>query len=99
MEEEKAIWSSKEKALTDAMEEKMRLYNIKIESLSTEMAEVCLNRKTSYNETVTEAWNTTAIKSFWMSTFRTINVLNVLRHSFSSYSYLFGFRVMILKLS
>ncbi|XP_018492806.2 kinesin-like protein KIN-7O isoform X2 [Raphanus sativus] len=39
MEEEKAIWSSKEKALTDAMEEKMRLYNIKIESLSTEMAE------------------------------------------------------------
>ncbi|KAL0799387.1 hypothetical protein Bca101_054562 [Brassica carinata] len=39
MEEEKAIWSSKEKASTEAMEEKMGLYNIKIESLSKEMAE------------------------------------------------------------
>ncbi|KAH0933992.1 hypothetical protein HID58_011109 [Brassica napus] len=39
MEEEKAIWSSKEKALTEAMEEKMNLYNIKIESLSKEVSE------------------------------------------------------------
>ncbi|KAG5405547.1 hypothetical protein IGI04_011666 [Brassica rapa subsp. trilocularis] len=39
MEEEKAIWSSKEKALTEAMEENMSLYNIKIESLSKEMSE------------------------------------------------------------
>ncbi|XP_010418541.1 PREDICTED: kinesin-like protein KIN-7O [Camelina sativa] len=39
MEEEKAIWSSKEKALTEAMEEKIRLYNIQIESLSKEMSE------------------------------------------------------------
>lgn len=48
MEEEKAIWSSKEKALTEAMEEKMSLYNIKIESLSKEMAEVCPNRKSHF---------------------------------------------------
>ncbi|CAD5322593.1 unnamed protein product [Arabidopsis thaliana] len=39
MEEEKAIWSSKEKALTEAVEEKIRLYNIQIESLSKEMSE------------------------------------------------------------
>ncbi|CAA7059993.1 unnamed protein product [Microthlaspi erraticum] len=39
MEEEKAIWSSKEKALTDAMEEKIRLYSIQIKSLSKEMSE------------------------------------------------------------
>ncbi|XP_010486612.1 PREDICTED: kinesin-like protein KIN-7O [Camelina sativa] len=39
MEEEKAIWSSKEKALTEAMDEKIRLYNIQIESLSKEMSE------------------------------------------------------------
>lgn len=34
LEEKKAIWSPTEKALTEAMEEKMRLYNIKIEPLS-----------------------------------------------------------------
>ncbi|XP_019092168.1 PREDICTED: kinesin-like protein KIN-7O [Camelina sativa] len=39
MEEEKAIWSSKEKSLTEATEEKIRLYNIQIESLSKEMSE------------------------------------------------------------
>ncbi|CAH8259971.1 unnamed protein product [Arabidopsis lyrata] len=39
MEEEKAIWSSKEKALTEAVEEKIRLYSIQIESLSKEMSE------------------------------------------------------------
>ncbi|CAH8354682.1 unnamed protein product [Eruca vesicaria subsp. sativa] len=39
MEEEKAIWSSKEKTLTQSMEENMRLDNIKIESLSKEIAE------------------------------------------------------------
>lgn len=47
MEEEKAIWSSKEKALTDAMEEKIRLYSIQIESLSKEVSEVCSKRQTS----------------------------------------------------
>ncbi|KAG7581089.1 Kinesin motor domain [Arabidopsis suecica] len=39
IEEEKAIWSSKEKALTEAVEEKIRLYSIQIESLSKEMSE------------------------------------------------------------
>ncbi|XP_023641305.1 kinesin-like protein KIN-7O isoform X2 [Capsella rubella] len=39
MEEEKSIWNSKEKALTEAMEETIRLYNIQIESLSKEISE------------------------------------------------------------
>lgn len=50
MEEEKAIWSSKERGLTEAMEEKIRLYNIQIESLSKEMSEVCSKRGTSDSE-------------------------------------------------
>ncbi|KAF8094214.1 hypothetical protein N665_0367s0003 [Sinapis alba] len=55
MEEEKAIWSSKEKALTEAMEEKMRLYNIKIESLSKEMAEAKRELETCRLECITLA--------------------------------------------
>ncbi|CAN8259873.1 unnamed protein product [Cochlearia groenlandica] len=39
MEEEKSIWSSKEKALTEAIEEKIRLHNIKDESLSIDISE------------------------------------------------------------
>ncbi|WZZ42118.1 hypothetical protein YC2023_038377 [Brassica napus] len=55
MEEEKAIWSSKEKALTEAMEEKMSLYNIKIESLSKEMAEAKRELESSRLECITLA--------------------------------------------
>ncbi|XP_010543512.1 PREDICTED: kinesin-like protein KIN-7O isoform X2 [Tarenaya hassleriana] len=39
MEEEKAIWTSKEKASIETMEEKIRLYNAEILSLSEEMSE------------------------------------------------------------
>lgn len=40
MEEERAIWSAKEKASIEAMEEKSKLYNMEITSLTREMSEV-----------------------------------------------------------
>uniref|UniRef100_A0A1J3ET78 Kinesin-related protein 4 n=4 Tax=Noccaea caerulescens TaxID=107243 RepID=A0A1J3ET78_NOCCA len=55
MEEEKAIWSSKEKALTDAMEEKIRLYSIQIESLSKEVSEAKRELESCRLECVTVA--------------------------------------------
>lgn len=63
MEEEKAIWSSKEKALTEAIEEKIRLYNIQNESLSKEISEVCSKRGTSFSEIK----NRTFLATSWSS--------------------------------
>ncbi|KAM1079722.1 hypothetical protein TB2_014129 [Malus domestica] len=40
MEEERAIWSAKEKASIEAMEEKSKLYNMEITSLTREISEV-----------------------------------------------------------
>lgn len=40
MEEERAIWSAKEKASIEAIEEKSKVYNMEITSLSQEMSEV-----------------------------------------------------------
>lgn len=40
MEEEKAVWSAKERASIEAIEEKARLYNTEIVSLSKELSEV-----------------------------------------------------------
>lgn len=40
MEEEKAIWSAKEKASIEAIEDKSRSYNAEITLLSKEMSEV-----------------------------------------------------------
>lgn len=73
MEEEKAIWSSKEKALTEAVEEKIRLYSIQIESLSKEMSEVCSKQGTFCSEIKTQTFLAT---SLWMLPFRTINLFN-----------------------
>jgi len=76
MEEEKAIWSSKEKALTEAVEEKIRLYNIQIESLSKEMSEVCSKQGAFYSENKTQNFLATSV---WRSPFSTINLFNLLR--------------------
>lgn len=40
MEEEKAIWFAKERASIEAIEEKAKLYNAEITSLSKAMSEV-----------------------------------------------------------
>lgn len=40
MEEEKAVWSAKERASIEAIEEKARLYNTEIVALSKELSEV-----------------------------------------------------------
>lgn len=50
MEEERAIWSAKEKASIEAIEEKSKVYNMEITSLSREMSEVrfisdCVHRE------------------------------------------------------
>lgn len=42
MEEEKAIWSSKERASLEAIDEKAKLYNVEIASLSKEMEKVAM---------------------------------------------------------
>ncbi|CAA7034574.1 unnamed protein product [Microthlaspi erraticum] len=55
MEEEKALWRSKENALTKAMAEMTRLYNIQIESLSTEMSEAKKELESCQHECVTLA--------------------------------------------
>lgn len=40
IEEEKAVWSAKEKASIEAIKEKVKLYNAEIVSLSKELSEV-----------------------------------------------------------
>uniref|UniRef100_A0A1J3K7Z1 Uncharacterized protein n=1 Tax=Noccaea caerulescens TaxID=107243 RepID=A0A1J3K7Z1_NOCCA len=55
MDEEKAIWKSKENALTEAMAEMIRRYNIQIESLSIEMSEAKKELESCRDECVTLA--------------------------------------------
>jgi len=63
--------------LTEAVEEKIRLYkNIQIESLSKEMSEVCSKQGTFYSENKTQNFLATSV---WRSPFSTINLFNLLR--------------------